>query len=293
MREDIRFSLEDNMSVKSNPESKVVFFSSITSDIGIALAKRYSKDGYSVAGTFRSRKLLPELISLPNCHLFYCDLDNVQTIRDSIAQFAALGLYWETFISCAVWPPPLTNFFASNFDEWSRSVHVNAIEQLRVLHGLYPLRNREVVANVIFFAGPGTNNAVKNFSVLTVSKIMLIKMCELLDAENEDLNVFIVGPGWTKTKTHQLILSDPHVSPEKYSETLNFMRNQQGTNMNDIYGCIRWLSARGWQVAGGRNFSVVHDVWGSEELAEELLKDTNMYKLRRHGNDWKDKVDGK
>ena len=281
------------MSGEQHPEKKVIFFSSITSDIGIALAKRYSRDGYILAGTYRSKQLLPELTSLPNCHLYYCDLNDKQTIRDSIAQFAALGLRWSTFISLAASPPPLTSFFGSDFDEWSRSIHVNAIEQLRALHGLYPLRNRAAIANVVFFAGPGTNSAVKNFSAVTVSKIMLIKICELLDGENEDLNVFIVGPGWTKTKTHELILSDPGVSPEKYKETLDFMRTQQGSSMDDIYDCIRWLSKKGRQVAGGRNFSVVHDFWGAEKLSQELLEDTDMYKLRRHRNDWKDRVEGK
>ena len=281
------------MSVAQNLDSKVVFFSSITSDIGIALAKRYSRNGYVIAGTYRSRKLLPEITNLRNCHLFYCDLTDRQTIQDAIAQFAALGLRWETFISCAAWPPPLTGFLESDFEEWIQSVHVNAIEQLRILHGLYPLRNRGMVANVVFFAGPGTNNAVRNFSALTVSKVMLIKMCELLDAENKDLNVFIVGPGWTKTKTHELILSDPHVSPEKYNETLNFMRGQRGTSMDDIYDCICWLSAEGRQIAGGRNFSVVHDFWGSGELAQELSRDIDMYKLRRHRNNWKDKMGGR
>ena len=27
-------------------------------------------------------------------------------------------------------------------------------------------------------------------------------MCELIDDENKNLNCFIVGPGFTKTKTH-------------------------------------------------------------------------------------------
>lgn len=274
---------------EQDAKKKVVFMSAITSDIGIALAQRYAKDGYIVTGTYRSEKLLPELTSLPDCHLYYCDLNDKESIRDSITQFAAEGLKWDTFISCAAQPAPLTSFFASDFEEWSQSVHVNAIEQLRVLHAIYPLRDTEVVANVVFFAGPGTNNAVKNFSALTVSKIMLIKICELLDAENEDLNVFIVGPGWTKTKTHEQILSDLHVSPEKYKETLDFMKNQQGTSMDDIYQCIRWLSAEGQAAAGGRNFSVVHDYWGTEELSQTLLNDVNMYKLRRFRNDWKDK----
>lgn len=273
----------------SEQKKKVVFISSISSGIGIALAKRYSKDGYVVSGTYRSKNLIDEVTSLPYCYLYYCDIGDKETIRSSISQFAADGLKWDTFISSAAIPNPLTKFFESDFDEWCHSVHINAIEQFRVLHAIYPLRNTNVIANVVFFAGPGTNNAVKNFSALTVSKIMLIKFCELLDAEYEDLNVFIVGPGWTKTKAHERILSDPHVSPEKYRETLEFMRNKEGTSMDDIYDCIRWLSDKGRAVAGGRNFSVVHDYWGTEELSQTLLSDVNMYKLRRCRNEWKDR----
>lgn len=268
--------------------NQVVFISSISSDIGLALAKRYSRDGYIVTGTYRSESLLPELKKIPHCHLLYCDLKKKHSIRESIDEFAKLGFHWDVFISCASWPPPLRNFFESDFEEWSESVHVNAIEQLRVLHAIYPYRNRKRKCDVVFFAGPGTNNAVKNFSALTLSKIMLIKMCELLDAENKDLNVFIVGPGWAKTKTHDLILSDPYVSKEKYQETMRFLKTQKGTSMEDIYQCIAWLGQQGRAVAGGRNFAVVHDLWKgkrNKELARELKKDINMYKLRRFKND--------
>ncbi len=275
------------------PSKKTVFLSSISSDIGIALAKRYAEEGYRVAGTYRSKELLSELKSIPNGHLFYCDLTKKESIRDSIEQYAKIRSPWETFISCAAWPPPLTSFFVADFEEWSESVHVNAVEQFRVLHGLYPLRDQQVTNNVIFFAGPGSNNAVKNFSALSASKQMLIKMCELLDAENENLNVFIIGPGWTKTKTHDQIINDPHVSKEKHKETMDFMKNRRGTSMDDIYGCIRWLSRQGRMVAGGRNFSVVHDLWGTDEMADELRKDPNMYKMRRFKNEWRDKGDPK
>lgn len=269
----------------------VVFISAISSDIGTALAERYSRDGYVVAGTYRSEHFLDKLRHLPDCHLFYCDLTNLATINESTGRFADLGLEWKTFISCASWPPPLSGFFDCDFERWSRSVHVNAIEQLRVLHSLYSLRRRDLVANVVFFAGPGTNNAVKHFSALTLSKISLIKMCELLHAENADLNAFIVGPGWTKTKTHEFILADPDVSPEKCRETLEFMRSNRGTTMDDIYACIRWLCREGREVAGGRNFSVVHDLWGEDELAIKLREEDDMYKLRRHRNDWQDRVE--
>ncbi|MFC1496423.1 SDR family oxidoreductase [Candidatus Margulisiibacteriota bacterium] len=270
-------------------KKETVFISSISSDIGIALAQRYSQDDYIICGSYRSKKLLSELGNLPACHLFFCDLKDKQSIDHMIGEFSQLKLEWETFISCASYPPPLNGFFESDFEKWSDSVHINAIEQCRVLHQLYPYRQKKKESNVVFFAGPGTNCAVKNFSALTVSKLLLIKMCELLNAEKEDLNPFIVGPGWTRTKTHQLIISDPNVSPEKKKETENFLKSNQGTSFDDIYRTVRWLSQKGRKVAGGRNFSVVHDLWGKEELADELLKDPNMYKLRRQRNDWRKK----
>jgi NAD(P)-dependent dehydrogenase (short-subunit alcohol dehydrogenase family) len=268
----------------------VVFLSSITSDIGLALAAHYVADGWTVAGTYRSSSLLPQLTALGIEHLYFCDLADPATIARSSAEFAATGLRWDTFISLASLPPPLCGFFSGPFDAWSHSVHVNAIEQLRQLHTLYPTRRPGCVADVVFFAGPGTNGAPRDFSALTTAKIMLIKMCELLHAEAPDLNPFIVGPGWTRTKTHDLILADPDVSPEKKAETQAFLNRGGGTPMAEIYACIRWLCTQGRDVAGGRNFSVVHDIWGRDELASALRRDPWMYKLRRHGNAFKERI---
>ena len=268
---------------------KTVFFCSVSSDIGFALAQRYSADGFVIAGTYRSRQYLAELKALPKGRFAYCDLRSQRSMARAVKTLSAPPLHWDTYISCPSVPYPMSGFFKSDFDRWTESVHLNAIEQLRMLHAMYPYRRRGRKANVVFFAGPASNGAVKNFSALAVSKIMLIKMCELLDAETPDLNVFIVGPGWTRTKAHDLILADPDISREKYRETTRFLKNKQGTSMDDIYASIRWLSRKGRRIAGGRNFSVVHDRWGHESLASALDRDQNMYKLRRFGNEWRDK----
>lgn len=270
-------------------KQKNVFISSISSDIGIALANRFTTDGYTVFGTYRSDKLLDQLEGIEKGNLYFCDLNDLNSIAASTDSFRKLKIQWDLFISCAAWPPPLTSFFDADFNQWSKSIHINAIEQLRALHAMYPLRNKNSVCPVVFFAGPGTNNAPTNFSAVTLSKIMLMKMCELLDAENSDLNPFIVGPGWTRTKTHLEVLSDPNVSVQKKKETEAFLKSGKGTSMDDIYKCITWLIDQGKNVAGGRNFSVVHDVWGEQGMADELRKDQNMYKLRRYRNDWRER----
>jgi len=268
---------------------KVVVIISITSDIGIALAKRYSGDGYTVVGTYRSKGQLNELAGVPDCHLFSCDISSKDSISEFVKGYKELDLAWDAFISCPCTPLPLEPFFESDFDEWNDSVHVNAIEQLRILHQLHPFRNKEQISNVALFAGGGINKSVVNFSAYTISKIMLIKMCEFLDSENQDLNIFIIGPGWTKTKTHNLVLEKADKAGEKYHLTQEFIKSEKGTSMDDIYGCIRWLSKQGKRAAGGRNFSVVYDKWkgeGSGDLARELAADIDMYKLRRFKNQW-------
>jgi len=281
---------------KPSVNNKTVVIISITSDIGVELAKRYSHDGYTIIGTYRSTKLLNKFSGLPKCHLFYCDISDKKSIGKFKKDYSKLGIKWDIFISLPCTPLPIRPFFGCDFDEWSESVHINAIEQLRILHELHRYRKKGRIADIVLFAGGGVNNAVINFSAYTASKIMLIKMCEFLDAENKDLNIFIVGPGWTRTKTHDLVLANVDKKDEKYRKTVEFIKSGSGTSMDDIYGCIQWLCKEGKGVASGRNFSIVSDKWKgvlNKRLAAELRLDVNMYKLRRHKNDFLVKNRGK
>ena len=268
---------------------KVVILTAITSDIGTALAKRYAKDGWTIIGTYRSTQHLGEISSLSN-YLYCCDLTDKKSINKFIRKVEELSLPWDLFISCAGTMKPIGPFFNCDFEQWSNSLHINAIEQLRVLHGLYPCRNVSNVSTAVFFAGSGTNNAVLNYSAYTVSKIMLIKMCELVDFENEDVNMFIVGPGWTKTKIHyETIREKREIVGKNYENTIEFMGHSKGTSMDDIFNCINFFYLQGKKVAGGRNFSIVHDKWKKDEnekLIAELKSDFDMYKLRRHKNEF-------
>lgn len=279
------------MNTAGEPNRKVAVLSSISSDIGRELAFRYARDGYAIIGTYRSEEHLKGLKELPNCHLFHCDIAKKEHVSAFLKAYAALNLPWDIFVSCAGTPKPIGKFFDTDFDHWSESIHVNAIEQLRVLHGLYQYRNKKG-ATAVFFAGAGTNNPLTNYSAYVASKIMLIKMCELLDDEAKDLNAFIVGPGLTKTKTHYETLEagEERVGAVNYRRIADFMKQEGGgTSMDDIYDCINWLQAQGKKIASGRNFSVVHDEWKGAEgslLGAELKADSNMYKLRRHRNDF-------
>jgi len=276
-------------SSKKISKLKTILILSISSDIGLFLARQYLSYGYKVIGTFRSSESIGSLKDQANCHLFDCDVHDAQSLKNFSRQVKQLGLKWDMLISCVGYPNPMQAFLKADFDHWQQSVEINSLDQLRALHLLYPLRNTQSIAGVVFFAGGGSNSAVVNFSAYTIGKIMLTKMCELLDAENPDLNIFIVGPGLTKTKIHEAILKDPHVSKEKKIATQKFMKQGQGTSLQDIFDCIQWLSAQGKEIASGRNFSVAHDPWRSvtsKKLIKQLKLNANSYKLRRQDNDF-------
>lgn len=267
------------------PES--VFILSAGSDIGRELAERYLAAGHQVAGTYRSERSVAELEPHPNLHLFKCDLADPPSIRAALSAFREEVGVWDTFISSAGTEEPIGPFFECDFDEWEQSVIVNASAQLRVLHGLYPLRRPGKLNHAMFFAGGGTNNPFRNYSAYCISKIFLIKVCELLDDENDDLNVFIVGPGFVRTKIHRQTLCRPQLAGPNYEKTRAWVESDEpGTSFDDIYECIEWCKALGKRGAGGRNFSIVHDQWrdGGAALTEALLQDTDKFKLRRHGN---------
>ncbi len=272
---------------------KTIIILSVSSDIGLYMAKQYLAQGHRVVGTYRSDENLSDLKNNPDCSLFYCDINGRKSVELLIEQLKKAGVVWDILISCIGQLTPVVPFFECNFEEWEESVHINSIDQLRVIHYLYPLRQQKGVSSVVFFAGGAMNNAVVNLSAYTISKIMLAKMCEFLDAENKDMNIFIVGPGWTKTKIHQQVLDDPRSAKAKVDETQNALRDKEGTPPEDIFACIDLFCQQGKSVAGGRNFSVVFDPWKGdtvESLLAELKKDGNMYKLRRHKNEFMQKL---
>jgi len=138
---------------------------------------------------------------------------------------------------------------------------------------------------VLFFAGGGTNSATVNYSAYTISKIALIKMTELLDTEITDTRFVIVGPGWVKTKIHQSTLDAGSKAGDNYDKTRVMLASEKCTPMEDVLDCCDWLIGSPKEIISGRNFSTVFDLWGSEALELKLIEDSNMYKLRRYGND--------
>ena len=260
---------------------------SISSDIGTAMAKRWLKRGWDVYGTYRTKyRTVDELLDC-GVTLFECDLSNLRSVDHTCLELNELSLNWDILVLATGTQEPIGLFTDCDFDEWANSIQVNFTNQLRIVKRLIPARNMDNILGpcVLFFAGGGTNTATVNYSAYTISKIALIKMCELLDAEIPDVRFTIVGPGWVRTKIHQETLEAGELAGENYEKTNYKLNSDKLTPMNDVLDCCEWLISSPREVVSGRNFSASFDKWEIKELSEKLMRDSDMYKLRRCGNE--------
>ena len=276
------------MFTSREPVNRSAIIISASSDIGNAMSLRWLAYGWSIFGTYRTQSQAVDELRIRGVKLVSCDLSSVKSIRDACADLRSLCPQWDVLAVCPGTQDPIGAFAECDFDEWEESVKVNFTAQMRIVHQLLPSRRTKYALGpcILFFAGGGTNNAPINYSAYVVSKIALIKMCELLDAEIPDTRFVIVGPGWVKTKIHESTLQAGERAGANYQHTIQKLASDECTRMDQVMNCCDWVVDAPRKLVSGRNFSVVSDMWETMELAQRLAEEPNMYKLRRYGNDW-------
>jgi NAD(P)-dependent dehydrogenase (short-subunit alcohol dehydrogenase family) len=265
---------------------------SVSSDIGVALGKKWQSMGWKIYGTYRTEsKQVDVLKKSGNFCLTKCDLNDVTSVKEACIFLKDKCSTWDVLVFASGTQEPVGCFDKINFDDWQRGVEVNLLSQLRILHYLLPFRNKNASLKepvVLFFAGGCVNGATACYSSYNLSKIALIKMCEFLDMEIPDTKFVIVGPGWVKTKIHEsTIKAGADLAKDGYQKTLDRFKSNDFVEMKKVVDCCTWLVTTNADGVSGRNFSVASDAWGSRELEEVLQQDKDMYKLRRHNNNWR------
>ncbi|HLB41766.1 MAG TPA: SDR family oxidoreductase [Gammaproteobacteria bacterium] len=262
---------------------------SLSSDIALAIADKWSRDGWNMVGTYRNKSDIEQKLN-KKITLFHCDLSDAASCDKAAKDILNLMPDWNVLIFATGTLVPLGLFLKNNVDDWNTSIHVNFINQIRLTHRLVnklsrPLEN--IMPSVIFFAGGGTNNAVLGYSAYTISKIALIKMCELLDAEIAHVKFTIIGPGWVKTKIHnETLISGEKCHPDNYAKTVERLKNNLWTSLSEVIYFIEWVISQPKEIVGGRNFSVVHDDISNIDFIKKISNTPDMYKLRRCMNEY-------
>jgi NAD(P)-dependent dehydrogenase (short-subunit alcohol dehydrogenase family) len=266
---------------------KKVIIAGISSDIGTALANEWSGKNWQILGTYRTSSDAVIKLESSGVKLVQCDFSSAVgvdaaavTLKESISK-------WDVLVLAPGLQDPVGLFVDSNIDDWIASVTVNFLNQVRFIHKLLDARSTSNLSppTVILFAGGGTNNAPTHYSAYITSKIALMKFTELMAIELPDTKFVILGPGWVKTKIHESTVRAKERAGSNYERTLEKYSSGDWVSMQSVIECCGWIVDADIELLSGRNFSLVHDKWGSIELNESLKNNSDLYKLRRYGNE--------
>jgi len=216
----------------------------INSDIGTGLAERFLEDGDKVVGTFRTNK------SKVDCEQYECDLSRPKDIKNN-----SIRCSFDRLLFCVGKPTPLWNYTLGD-EVWDISFDLNGPAQLRLFRELYDLRNTG--ASVAFLSAGGVNSCPTEFSAYTLGKTFLVKACELIAAEEPDLNIFTYGPGWVRTKTHLEMLAALDPNSPRYQKIKDYYDVEEGSlegDLDDIYKDLQLLFSNPFGRVSGRNFA--------------------------------------
>ena len=252
----------------------------IGSDIGSELALRLISCEWNVFGTYRTS--VPESVRciLPESNFWKGEISDFCS-ADFLAWLSTIER-WSLFVSAIGSQEPVGSFTELDPQEWVNGVSVNSTYQIGAFLSCLSKRCLSSEISAVFFAGGGTNSATPCYSAQTLGKIALIKACELIDAEFSDLKVFILGPGWVKTKIHNSTIISRDKAKENYFKTIEMLSSQSTCNtiekvIDDIFSLLRLPKS----LVGGRNFSSVHDCIEQHHLEKLLAVDKDFYRLRR------------
>lgn len=246
--------------------SKKIVILGISADIGYKIAKLYLGSGFKIVGTFRNHNSnVEDLKNKKNIDCVKCDLTDKNEYKCLSHRLLQSNFFWTHFFSSVGTSTPIGRFFDLSFSDWNESIDINLLCQLKTLHDIFPWRDQTKETTINFMAGGGTNSSFDNYSAYTVAKIALIKFCELIDSEYENLKIQILGPGFVRTKTHLETLNAGRAAGKNYKRVKEFVKSgEQGTDFEDIFSVLNWIDAKEKSVVSGRNFSVAHDQFSQE-----------------------------
>lgn len=270
------------LAVINQNQKKILLFGSNSSICRDLIPKLLDHNGYTnlEIHCFHRKKKIGRTIK--NDRLFYHFLDfktNLNTVH-----FINLFSNWKLAIFFYGDFGPIDQFKNINHNEWKKSFDANFFAVTKIINSLLNVKNVSKSKSIITFSGSGSNGVADNYSAYTIAKIALIKFSELIDSENKNIKITIVGPGWYKSKLHNKTLRSKLKSGKNYFKTKRSLKiiDNEIISMK-LFKFIIWFDKLSKQIVSGKNFSLIHDPFSNKFFIKKL-KNKDFLKLRRFGN---------
>ena len=254
----------------------------IDSVIGELIASSLLNDAWKVLGTSRRDETIKT-----KSNSFFCDFSDSKSIDKCVSSIIQFSPKIDLLILAVGVLDPIGKYHDVDFDKWEEGFYINCIGPLRFINKLLPSLKNQDKSMVLTFAGGGINSSPERFFSYTLSKVSLTKSMELLAAEEPNVRFVSLGTGWIDTPIHKQTVRAGDSAGIVGSETRRRIQSNDFVDINEISKFVQWAYKEAPHAISGRNFSLKNDRWSTSELNDRLQGDSDLYKLRRYGNDQK------
>lgn len=187
--------------------NKIALITGVTRNIGRAICKKYSDNGYQIIGTYRSGLDDPRELQLfkeefPNSKLYKVDFCNTADLTKFINHIKNSGLMIDVLVNNAgmfnITENGVRNeFFDFDLDAFSNVMNCNFLATARLSIELKD--NMKNGGNIIIISSGACHHGAYASISYNASKAALINLCESLAANYyryKKVRVNAISPGW-------------------------------------------------------------------------------------------------
>lgn len=259
--------------------------------LGQRLAQQFWSQGCSLVLSGRNASALQAIASdlLPHAKgqrlvIRQCDLRDAEKIPAVVdTAFEEFGSITALVNNAAVLGP-IGPAWETTAGDWEETIQVNLNAPVALCRRAVPLMKKAGYGKIVNLSGGGATGPRPYFSAYAAAKTALVRFTEILAHETTGtgIDVNCVAPGVLKTK----MLDDMLAQPAKRIGESEYARIRQlAEHSNEAFeravALTLFLISQESDGISGRLISAVWDRW--ETLAEkrDVLKETDVYTLRR------------
>lgn len=207
------------------PSSKLIIITGASSGIGMALAKLFSAEGYSL-GLLARNVAVMEALQLPNTLCIQADVTNIDSIKQAIAQAEAQFGPTACLINNAGFAKN-GEFTTIARQDQETMVQVNIMGVINGIEAVLPQMKKRQFGTIINISSLADRNSRPNTAVYAATKAAVKSLTESLRADNAKYGIRFCNIAPAKIRTPMLM-------------GLN-MTNQQIIEVEDFAKTVLWV----------------------------------------------------
>ncbi len=178
--------------------------------------------------------------------------------------------------------------------EWIKAIEINLFGVFYTCKYILPHMKRNRFGKIINLSGGGATNPLPYISAYAASKAAVVRLTETLAEEYNDYGIDInaIAPGALNTRLLEEILEvGPGVIGEPFYKKALKQKETGGVPLKKGASLCVYLASSESNGITGKLISAVWDPWEDLDLYSEILKNTDIYTLRRivpedRGKNW-------